>query len=149
MSRSVPRVLRLPLRVVDVQDGLARHVARLLHPHPADLARVIHAFAFKSDERTFARSLLARRTQLWVYRTHQAVACGDFVVVDRSSPTRHRAWVIELKHGRPVRLGGAWQLRHADVVIDDLVATGALVPHTAYARLTGGCHAVLAWFGCG
>lgn len=147
MSRTVPRVLRVPLRVVAARDGLAHHVARTLNPRPADLARVVHAFAFKSDERTFARLLLARRTQLWLYRTHQAAACGDFVVVDRSAaPDRRRVWVIELKHARPVRLGGGWQLRHADVVIADLVAAGELAPDTPYASLTGDASAVLAWF---
>jgi hypothetical protein len=149
LPRSAARALRLRLCDVASRDGLAHQVARSLAPHPADLARIVHAFAFKGDERAFARVLLARRTQLWLYRTHQGAAGGDFVVVDRSAraPDQRRVWVVELKRGRPVRVGGGWQLRNAGAVIADLVARGALAPDTRFVPVTGDAGAVLAWLG--
>jgi hypothetical protein len=74
----------------------------------ADRALTHHAYAFKADEGRFARELLARRTERWLYRANQRAFCGDFVVVDMS-PGRtapRRAWVVELKLGAPLREGG-------------------------------------------
>ena len=149
LSRPVPRALRLPLHAVATRDGLLHHVARTLAPPRSDLARVVHGFAFKCDERTFAHQLLVRRTQLWVYRSHQAAASGDFVVVDRSgtTPDRRRVWVVELKRGRPVHFGGSWQLRNADAVLAELADHGTIGPGVSYTSVVGDTAAVLAWFG--
>lgn len=144
----LPRALRLPLSAVRVRDGLARLVARRLRPDRGELPRVVHAYAFKCDERAFARELLGRRTQLWIWRAHQAAACGDFVVVDLSAArTRRTVVVVDLKRGAPLRAGGpgAWQMRDAELVLDeleDVVDACARVE-----RLTGDADALLAHFG--
>src|SRR5690349_3063427 len=85
-------VLRLPRSALVRRDAVARLSATWQ-------ARSL--FAFKCDELAFARALLARRTNLWLYRTSQRAFAGDFIVVDVSSPPSRvdsrRAFVIELK----------------------------------------------------
>lgn len=152
MPRLLPRTLRLPLCAVTTRSGLARHVASTLHPRTSDLDRTIHCYAFKNDERAFAAALLARRTQLWLFRTHQAAACGDFVVVDLSSPDPARRTVVflELKSGAPVRVGGGsagWQLRHTDLGLAELVSRGLVATGTPYEVLAGDGTALLGALG--
>ena len=65
------------------------------------------AFSLRRRERAFARELLAKRTQLWLYRCDQHRFCGDFVVVDRSAAAGApmRCWAIELKSSARLRIG--------------------------------------------
>jgi hypothetical protein len=111
------------------------------------------AFAFKSDEGLFARQLLARRSQLWLFRSHQRRFCGDFVVVDMSSPVaaRRRSWIVDLKLGAPLKLGGGGagvQLKNADRAVAEIVReTGALEPPSRPERVTGSRREVLRLFG--
>ncbi len=151
MPRHFPRALRLPLSAVVARDGLARHVARTLRPQASDLSRVVHAYAFKNDERAFAEALLARRTQLWLFRAHQGAACGDFLVVDLSEPdpARRRVVVLDLKQGAPLRPGGpgAFQMRNAALGLAELARAGVIAPDAPYEVLTGDRAAVLGHFG--
>src|SRR5688500_7667589 len=74
-------------------------------------------FALKCDELAFARALLARRSNLWLYRTSQRAFAGDFLIVDLShpSPSSRSVVVTELKRGERVRVGApsSVQLRNA------------------------------------
>lgn len=143
------RLLRLPARLLARRDAIELLVRRVLRPPTDELARTVHAFAFKCDERSFARALLDRATQLWLYRCHQQRFCGDFVVVDRSSPdpSLRTAWVLDLKRGAPLRLGGGgagFQLSRADHAVDELVRDGLLAPGRWIAA-TGDADALLGW----
>lgn len=87
-------------------------------------------FAFKCDELDFARSLLERRTNLWLYRTSQRAFAGDFIIVDVSSPNPAARPVlfIELKMGQPVVLSlpTSVQLRNAPAALRELAGTGVV-----------------------
>ena len=144
---SLPRLLRLRRATTCRRDALGDLVARLLRPRPEDLARATHAYAFKCDERSFARRLLHEHPRFWLYRAHQGAACGDFVLVDVSSPDPRRrpVWVVDLKLGGPWRPGGGsagFQLRNAPLAVDELVAAGVIAAPEAL-LCSGGSDAVL------
>ena len=71
------------------------------------------------------------------------MGCGDFLVVDMSSPDhkRRRAFVMELKSGAPLRLGGGGagvQLRNAGKAVRDVaLASGVLDAEAPYELVTG------------
>lgn len=122
-------VLRLPRRALLRRDAVQRLSATWQ-------ARKL--FAFKCDELAFARALLARRTNLWLYRTSQRAFAGDFIVVDVSSPQARVAsrpvTVVELKRGDPLRITDptSVQLRNAPAALRELAGTGVVAE---------GCHA--------
>ncbi len=117
------------------------------------IARAVGAFAFKNDEHGFARELLARKTELWLFRTNQQAFCGNFVVVDVSSPRppRRRAFVLDLKQGAGLRPGGGGagvQFRNAPRVVRELaLATRALDAEAPFERLSGDAGLILAFLG--
>jgi len=69
---------------------------------------LVSAFTLCPDEVRFARALARYKPNLWLFRTHQRCFCGDFVVVDMSSPTpaRRSVYVIDLKARSSLVLGG-------------------------------------------
>lgn len=89
-------LLRLPRAALARRDAIV---------HLADNAIERSLFAFKCDELAFARALLERRPNFWLYRTSQRAFAGDFVAVDLSSsrPARRRVLALELKRGQRVR----------------------------------------------
>jgi hypothetical protein len=107
-------------------------------------------FAFKCDELSFARTLLARRTNLWLYRTSQRAFAGDFIVVDVSSPAppTRRISVVELKRGEPLRVGqpSSVQLCNAPAALRELAGTGVVSEDAPVRAITGDASAVLALF---
>src|SRR5262245_7364932 len=124
MTTRIPLSIRLRRRALDRRDAFFALVARAL-PLSVDPAFGASLFAFKNDELGFARALLGRCPNLWLYRSNQRAYCGDFVAIDMSSPSpsRRRAVLIELKRGRPVRVGGGGagvQLRNADRLVKEL-----------------------------
>jgi hypothetical protein len=145
MSSRLPYCIRLTRDLVARQDTFRAALQRVADVARADRAVTHHAYAFKADEGRFARELLARHTERWLYRANQRAFCGDFVVVDMS-PARtapRRAWVVELKLGAPLREGGGAvgrQLVHATEALAALGITGA------GAVLTGDARAVLDHF---
>jgi hypothetical protein len=133
-------VLRLPRAALARRDAVARLSATWQ-------ARSL--FAFRCDELEFARALLARRTNLWLYRTSQRAFAGDFIVVDVSSPParadRRRVVVVELKRGDPLRitLPTSVQLRNAPAVLRELAGTGVVAEDCDVRAVTGDAIAVL------
>jgi hypothetical protein len=107
MSRQrVPLVIHVPPAFARGRCSFDQVVARAL---PAEVRHhTAWRFALSSDERRFARALLDRRPQLWLYRTDQQGRAGDFLAVDMSAPRpdRRRLWAIEVKLGAAVRFGG-------------------------------------------
>ncbi|MBL4844762.1 MAG: hypothetical protein JKY65_04480 [Planctomycetes bacterium] len=150
MSRSstAPLVLHLPARSLPV----ARSVAFFLrHQVPGRVTpRLVSAFRFKNDERPFALRLLARKPNLWIFRSNQFASCGDFVVVDMSSPdpSTREVWVLDLKQGARLQRGGGGagdQLRNVDRALSDLARRYRVVPpHTEPSLLVGDSKLLLA-----
>jgi hypothetical protein len=147
MSTRLPLCLRLRRRALERRDELFASILRETRPRTAEEAFAVHAFAFKNDEHAFARTLLARRTELWLFRANQRAFCGDFVAVDMSAAAgaRRRALVLELKLGAPLRVGnGGVQLRNAARAVRDLpLRHEAIGDPPAFTVLTGDGAALL------
>lgn len=139
--RSAPLVLHLPARSLPTTRSVAFF---LRHQVPGRVSpRLVSAFRFKNDERPFALRLLARKPNLWVFRTNQLSSCGDFVVVDMSSPdpSIRDVWVLDLKQGAPLRWGGGGagdQLRNVGLALADLAERFQVVPNDVEASLLVG-----------
>ncbi len=114
-------------------------------------ARWRTAFRFCNDERAFAAGLLRQKPNLWLFRCNQRAFCGDFVVVDMSSPDpeRRRVWVVDLKQGAPLRVGGGGagvQLQNAERAVAEVAArTGAVPRGAAFEAVVGDALGVLAY----
>ena len=134
---SSPLLLRLTRPVDCRPDRFRRRVRRLAEAHRADPARLLPRFAFRCDERAFAEALLRERTHWWLFRTHQAAACGDFVVVDLSSPrpVGRRVVGLDLKLGGRLRTA-SHQLRHLPRAVR-LLEARVLVEAPRVERYTG------------
>ena len=115
--------LRLPFSMADQGLGLPQLIRCLDVPRRRRWG-VLRAFAMTRPEERFARDLLTRKRNLWLYRCNQRRYCGDFAVVDMSAGLPLRAlWVLELKTGARPRLGGGGlQVRNAPALRDALVA---------------------------
>jgi hypothetical protein len=127
-------LLRLP------RAALARRDAIVLL---ADDAIARSNFAFKCDELGFARALLERHPNWWLYRTNQRAFAGDFVAVDLSSPRRERrpVFALELKRGERVR---TIQLANVRAVVRALADAGVVAANVSCESLVGDSNAVLA-----
>ena len=153
MPSILPSFIRIHRRALARADGVAALVVRTLQPKHHQVARAVGAFAFKNDERDFARELLSRKTQFWLFRSNQHAFCGDFVVVDVSSPSRsrRRAFVLDLKQGARLRPGGGGagvQLRNAQCVVQEVaLATGVLDAAAPFELLTGDARLILSFLG--
>ena len=102
-------------------------------------------FALSGPEEDFARRMLDRRRNLWLYRTNQRHSCGDFIAIDMSSTSARRTVAIELKANEALRLGaGGVQLANLDAALDELagVILGGQV-----ITVQGDAEAVFLWLG--
>jgi len=138
-SCSPSLVLRIPRAALARRDAVARL---------ASTWQARSLFAFKCDELAFARALLERRTNLWLYRTSQRAFAGDFIVVDvsRPAPRARPVTVVELKRGEPVRVGrpSSVQLRNAPAALRELVGAGVIAADAPVRAMTGDASGVLA-----
>lgn len=130
---------------------LARAIAESGRWGWTDGYRLLERFELHAPERDFIKTLLARRTNLWLFRTNQRLACGDLIAVDMSAPepADRRAHVIELKTGEPLALGGARLqcARHREALAEIAVLTGVITPATACELIYGDAGAILAHLG--
>jgi hypothetical protein len=148
----LPFVLHVRRENVVRGDALLHLVSRTFRLRDATLLAAWHAFAFKNDEHAFARELLSRKSNLWLFRTNQRAFAGDFVVVDLSSPSPagRCASVLDLKRGAPLRIGGGGagiQLKNASLAIRELAARGTLAEGVPCELLTGDARFVLRHLG--
>lgn len=123
-------------------------MAALLERARAEV-RAVGSFRLHPRERRFALTILEHHTNWWVFRTDQRRRAGDFCLVDMSAPDpEHRAlWVVELKLGRPLRIGGGGagnQLGNAALAQQALACSGVLGPTVSPRLAAGGAEAVLA-----
>lgn len=114
--------------------------------------RLVAAFRLHPRERAFALELLRRKSNFWLFRTHQGASCGDFVVVDMSSPDKalRPVWVVELKLDEPLHEGSGRvgnQLQNASSGLQRLVSRYQVADtQTPLLCLSGSAKAVLAHF---
>jgi hypothetical protein len=137
-------VLRLPRAALARRDVVSRL---------ATTWQARKLFAFKCDELAFARDLLAKRTNLWLYRTSQRGFAGDFVIVDVSSADVATRLVtfVELKLGEPLRSASrtSVQLRNAPAALRELAESGVIAEGCPVRAVTGGRAEVLSFLGKG
>jgi hypothetical protein len=148
MSIRLPLALRVTRRALVRGDTFFATILDAVRPAPSVALFAFHAFAFKNDERSFARELLERRTELWLFRSNQRAFCGDFVAVDMSSPepSLRRAFVLELKLGERLRVGrGGVQLRNAADAVRDAGRGGVLGAGAGFEVLTGDARNLLGY----
>lgn len=143
MSTTEPLTLRLPSWLCHSFD-LARAIANERRGNRLD------QFDMRSHERAFVKTLLARRGNLWLFRTNQRRSCGDFVAVDMSSSRRAQrcAYVMELKMGERLVVGGArLQCAQHRAAIDELVGRDVLESGSPVELLYGDGDVVMTYLG--
>jgi len=133
MSSSIksPLTLRLPFSLANPRVGFCLRRVTRQQLGPGLAGDVRWAYALTRPERAFALDLLRDRRNLWLYRTHQQGACGDFVVVDMAArrPDRRRAAVLELKSSGRLRRGvTGLQLRAAQHAVDEIAGRDGVIP---------------------
>lgn len=140
----VPSTLRLPFHAA-ARFQLEQLIVTQLGCPWSEGWQLREMFALSGPELEFARALLDRRRNLWLYRSNQRHHCGDFLVVDMSAPRRRRTYALELKAGEPVKLGaGGRQFAGLAGALAELTAvTGDGVVITAQ----GDGDAMLGWIG--
>jgi hypothetical protein len=144
------RFQTLPRPRVPEREGGEPGTALPRAPGAMVSARLRASFEMHDDEEAFARALLAHRKNLWVFRANQRASCGDFVLVDMSSPRpcSRRVWVVELKRGQALLEGGGgagFQLVRHRAALDELARRYGVVPLGITCRLlVGDATAVLA-----
>jgi len=139
--RSAPLVLHLPSRSLPTTRSVAFFLRHQVRGRVSP--RLVSAFRFKNDERPFALKLLARKPNLWLFRANQLASCGDFFVVDMSSPDPaiRALWVLDLKQGSRLHWGGGGagdQLQNVGAALSDLSRRFGVVPQDAEPRLLVG-----------
>jgi hypothetical protein len=150
MSTTDPLTLRLPSWLRDSFD-LVRAIANehRARGRTTGVCR-FDQFEMRSHERAFVKTVLARRSNLWLFRTNQRRWCGDFIAINMSPARRvdRRAYVMELKMGGRLVIGGAHlQYAHHDAAVDELVVRGILDDSSPVELLHGDGAAVLAHLG--
>jgi hypothetical protein len=139
-----PRTLLLPAWMLSSFD-LPRAIAEERRWSWSEGWRLLERFEMASHERTFVKTILERRSNLWLYRTNQRLACGDFIAVDMSPPLAvdRTARVIELKTGARLALGGA-RVQCADhrAAVDEIARAG-IVDAGSPVELIYGDHAAV------
>jgi hypothetical protein len=150
MTTNDPFTLRLPSWLCQ-SFNLARVIANehRTHGRTAGVCRY-DRFDMRSHERDFVKTVLARRSNLWLFRSNQRRSCGDFIAVDMSPSRRadRRTYVMELKMGVPLVLGGArLQCAQHRSAVDELVGREILDTSSPLELLYGDGAAVLTQLG--
>jgi hypothetical protein len=128
---------------------------QVLAPDPekpwAESRVLLACFALSRPERWFARRLLERKRNLWLFRCNQRALCGDFIVVDMSArtPKLRVTVVVELKSRVELVLGGGGagnQFQNTSAALDELAkAKHVTAGETPVTLACGDPHGVLAW----
>ena len=150
MSTTDPLTLRLPRWLCDSFD-LSRAIANehRSHGRTTGVCR-FDRFEMRSHERAFVKTVLARRSNLWLFRSNQRRSCGDFIAVDMSSSRRadRCAYVMELKMCERLVTGGArLQCAQYGAAVDELAARGILEARSPVELLFGDGAVVLNYLG--
>jgi hypothetical protein len=140
----VPSTLRLPFSAA-ASFRFEQILASQIDGSWSETWRLREMFALGEPEIAFARTLLDRRTNLWLWRTNQRHFCGDFIAVDMSPPRDRPTYALELKAGEMLRLdvGGVQMSGLGDALAEVAHLTGAGPVVTA----RGSADAILDWLG--
>lgn len=146
MRRRLGYTLHLPYSALRARVPIAAILRPVLGRKPT--AACVAAFDLTADERQFVDGLIRRHRRFWVFRSNQRRFCGDFVVVDMSSPNPgyRPVWVIDLKHGSRLHLGGGGagiQLRNRHLAVRELVRGGVTGTETRPHAVVGDRRVVL------
>lgn len=119
--------LSLPSKHLRRRDVVARALLRL-ELSPRERAELRPFFELHPSELSFLRAIVRVHTRFHVYRTHQKSACGDFVVIDMSSPRidRRRVFAVELKSGGALSESPSVQLARIDRALRELRRRGVI-----------------------
>jgi hypothetical protein len=116
---------------------------------------LLTVFALTRPEKQFARRLMQRKRNIWLFRCNQRGFCGDFIAVDMSAdlPRLRSVVVIELKVGAGLRFGGTGagnQLQRVEAAVTELVeAEGVITMDTPVTLACGDGDEVLDWIAKG
>jgi hypothetical protein len=144
MTKSdLPLTLRLPFAMADQNLRLEQILAADTSRSWAQCIVLLSSFAMSRPERKFARRLLERKRNYWLFRCNQRQFCGDFIVVDMSPVVlSHRpVSVIELKLGAELRFGGGGagnQLQRARAAVTEIAVTEKVITRDAPVTLICG-----------
>lgn len=148
-----PIVIQLDLQAVRDEHGLHDFFAAD-HRWTRYQVRELHnLFALHEDERAFAFLLLSHQPHYWLFRSNQRRFCGDFIVVDMSSPLKEgrRVFVLDLKQNTNLKVGGGGagvQFRHAGRAVRTIARlTGELLRDAAFEKAVGDKDQLLAYLG--
>ena len=146
-----PLTLRLPFAMTDRYLRLEQILAANRTRSWAQSLPLLPSFALSRPEKRFARRLLERKRNLWLFRCNQRGFCGDFILVDMSAPRPdlRSVVVIELKSRAGLTFGGGGvgvQLQQAQAAVDELAETTGVIAKDAPTMLAcGDGEAVLDW----
>ena len=148
MSSKNPVVLHIPSSWLKRRKPLASVIHDAWPVSRSSMGFLLGCFSFRNDEKDFVLALLAQKPNLWIFRCNQRHFCGDFVIVDMSSPSpeHRRVVVLDLKQGAPRKRGGGGagvQLRNAQTAVMYIAQQTRIIPHnTSYELLVGDRHAI-------
>lgn len=119
--------LPLPSKYLQRRDVVARALLRL-ELSPRERAELRPFLELHPNELSFLRAVVRVHTRFHVYRTHQKSACGDFVVVDMSSPRidHRRVFAVELKSGGALSDSPSVQLARVERALRELRRRGVI-----------------------
>lgn len=148
-----PTALRIPNHWLKYSQSLGYLLAEVV-PAPKQVVHSwVGSFKFKNDEKQFVKTVLSNKQNLWVFRTHQQRYCGDFVIVDMSSPDPELRPVVllDLKSGASLKRGGGGagiQFRNAGHAIQEIAVETQIIPkHTSFELLSGDRREILSYLG--
>ena len=149
--RNRPLTLRLPFAFVDRHLCLEQILAADASRSWAQSWWLLPCFALSRPETQFARRLLDRKRNIWLFRCNQRAFCGDFIAVDMSvcQPRLRTAVIVELKSGAALRLGGAGagnQFQRASAAVAELAEIEKVIVEDApVSMVTGDGEFVARW----
>ena len=153
MAREPPMVLRMTPALLDAASPWVILLEERLDVSRTSLVQLASRFEFKNDEKRFVRELFARKPNLWVFRCDQQQACGDFVLVDMSSPVPalRKVLVVDLKQGGALKLGGGGagvQFQNAGQAVATIAQErGIILEQAAFERVSGSLEEILRYLG--
>lgn len=147
----VPMTLRLPFGMVDQHLRLEQILAADQRRSWSESLQWLPCFVLSRPEHRFARQLLERKRNIWLFRCNQKKFCGDFITVDMSAQQldRRSVTVIELKSKGQLTLGGGGagnQFQNAREAVDELAITSQVVAQgVPFSQACGDAQLVQQW----
>jgi|GEM_PF-688765 len=154
MARSIsPTVLRIPFFWLKYTQSLEQIIALEWSLSRSLVHSLVEKFAFRNDEKIFVKELLRGKKNLWLFRCNQQHFCGDFAVVDMSSPDPacRKVYILDLKRGAPLKIGGGGagiQFKNAGKAVGEIAhRTGIIYQNSSFELLSGDKVPIMAHLG--